>query len=212
MLLIGIVAGILLAKPLLPGAQRARRLEKELEEAKAEQARYRQQVTEHFEKTGELFQEMAQGYRTVYDHLARGAHELCREGTQTPQLDLPDKRLLSGSANPNSEGPPSQNSEAMERADLAPAPDNQERAPSGAQGQQGEAKEIGDTSPPRTDAAAAEQERKPAREPPTPRTAPTPSDEPDEAATREEAAEQRTAEAPETASTQDTKEQRPAVH
>lgn len=97
-LLLGIGAGLLLAKRLLPGTQRVRELEKELETARAAHRAYRQQVTAHFEKTGELFQEMAKGYRTVYDHLAHGAHDLCGEGMQTPRLDLPDTQLLSQAA------------------------------------------------------------------------------------------------------------------
>lgn len=95
MLLLGIGVGLLLARRMLPGAQRARELEKELETRRAEHQAYRQQVTQHFEKTGDLFQEMAKGYRTVYDHLAHGAHDLCGEGMQTPRLDLPEKQLLS---------------------------------------------------------------------------------------------------------------------
>jgi uncharacterized membrane-anchored protein YhcB (DUF1043 family) len=104
MLLLGIGAGLLLARRLLPGAQRARELEKELESTRAEHKAYRQQVTAHFEKTGDLFQEMAKGYRTVYDHLAHGAHDLCGEGMQTPRLDLPDTQLLTQAAgNPKPE-------------------------------------------------------------------------------------------------------------
>ena len=42
---------------------------------------YRDQVTHHFMRTSELVQEMTQSYRSVYEHLASGAQQLCGEAT-----------------------------------------------------------------------------------------------------------------------------------
>ncbi len=40
---------------------------------------YRQQVTDHFEKTAMLVGQMTEQYRAVYDHLADGASSLCND-------------------------------------------------------------------------------------------------------------------------------------
>lgn len=41
---------------------------------------YRGRVTEHFTGTSELLRDLTEQYRTVYDHLAGGANELCPQG------------------------------------------------------------------------------------------------------------------------------------
>jgi uncharacterized membrane-anchored protein YhcB (DUF1043 family) len=46
---------------------------------------YRGRVTSHFTETSEKLHDLTLHYRTVYDHLAKGASDLCPEGFQ--QLD-----------------------------------------------------------------------------------------------------------------------------
>jgi len=46
---------------------------------------YRGQVTSHFTETSEKLHDLTLHYRTVYDHLAKGASELCPDGFE--QLD-----------------------------------------------------------------------------------------------------------------------------
>ncbi len=60
-------------------ARRCRELEGELAETRASQARYRNEVATHFDKTSDLLRTMTLHYRSVYEHLADGARTLCPE-------------------------------------------------------------------------------------------------------------------------------------
>ena len=68
-------------------ARRLRALERALAEERAahDQARgeydgYRTRVTDHFSETSERLHDLTLQYRAVYEHLAKGATELCPEG------------------------------------------------------------------------------------------------------------------------------------
>jgi uncharacterized membrane-anchored protein YhcB (DUF1043 family) len=68
-------------------ARRARSLQLALTEERAahEQARseydaYRKRVADHFTETSERLHDLTLQYRSVYEHLAQGATELCPEG------------------------------------------------------------------------------------------------------------------------------------
>lgn len=87
---IGVMLGYVLALHL----QRKSSGGKLASELKAELDGYRDQVTEHFSKTSELFQTLTEQYRTLYDHLAGGAQELCSPEPDTPGLEIPDRALL----------------------------------------------------------------------------------------------------------------------
>ena len=68
-------------------ARRARALQVALAEeraahdkARAEYEAYRKQVADHFSETSERLHDLTLQYRSVYEHLAKGASELCPEG------------------------------------------------------------------------------------------------------------------------------------
>lgn len=68
-------------------ARKARALEAQLgaeraahEETRREAAGYRKQVADHFVETSERLHDLTLQYRAVYEHLAKGASELCPEG------------------------------------------------------------------------------------------------------------------------------------
>ena len=68
-------------------ARRVRALERALAEERAahDKARgayesYRKQVVDHFSETSERLHDLTLQYRSVYEHLAKGASELCPEG------------------------------------------------------------------------------------------------------------------------------------
>ena len=46
-------------------------------ELKTELGEYKENVTEHFQTTAKLLHEMTEQYRSVYEHMASGAQELC---------------------------------------------------------------------------------------------------------------------------------------
>lgn len=68
------------------GAARVRELESRLEVAAQERERvegelrgYRERVAEHFSETSQRLHDLTVQYRSVYEHLAKGASELCPE-------------------------------------------------------------------------------------------------------------------------------------
>jgi uncharacterized membrane-anchored protein YhcB (DUF1043 family) len=68
------------------GTRRVRELESRLEVAAQERERvegelrgYRERVADHFSETSERLHELTVQYRAVYEHLAKGASELCPE-------------------------------------------------------------------------------------------------------------------------------------
>ncbi len=69
------------------GARRARALQLALAEeraahdrARSEYEGYRKRVADHFTETSEQLHDLTLQYRSVYEHLAKGATELCPEG------------------------------------------------------------------------------------------------------------------------------------
>ena len=48
---------------------------------------YKSHVTDHFQTTANLLNEMTEQYRAVYEHMARGASELCEAESATAQIE-----------------------------------------------------------------------------------------------------------------------------
>ena len=76
---LGLLAGALLARLVLPSRRKLRQLVMELDAARSEHQVYRSEVSHHFEKTSELVAALTASYKAVYDHLADGAQNLCSE-------------------------------------------------------------------------------------------------------------------------------------
>ena len=76
---LGLLAGALLTRLVLPSRRKLRQLVTALDQARTEHQTYRAEVSEHFEKTSELVASMTASYKAVYDHLATGARTLCSE-------------------------------------------------------------------------------------------------------------------------------------
>lgn len=74
--LIGAVAGVFYAKQQLPD-RRVKELEDLLHDLQGRHERYQRDVSEHFEQTASLVNELTQRYRDVHDHLVQGAQSLC---------------------------------------------------------------------------------------------------------------------------------------
>lgn len=73
----GAVAGYFLAGRVNAGPTRIAELEQQLQDMQRSNARYRDEVSEHFSTTADLVQQMTDSYRDVYQHLASGAQDLC---------------------------------------------------------------------------------------------------------------------------------------
>ncbi len=84
---LGLGIGFLITWQMLPSSERTRELEKELDAARAELTTYRDKVTQHFQTSATLFDDMHERYRAVYQHLASSAQELCTERPESLQMD-----------------------------------------------------------------------------------------------------------------------------
>ncbi|GGB83482.1 hypothetical protein GCM10011352_06660 [Marinobacterium zhoushanense] len=71
---IGLVIGYLLGRS---NSSRQQEMASELDAARAELNKYKDEVTEHFETTAELVNGLTEQYRRVHQHLATGAQTLC---------------------------------------------------------------------------------------------------------------------------------------
>ena len=74
-LAIGGLIGFLLGRSGSDAGER-QTLQRQLDETRDELGSYKQEVSEHFEKTAELVNQMTQSYREVHRHLAQGAQTL----------------------------------------------------------------------------------------------------------------------------------------
>jgi len=95
--LIGTGLGSIFTYLLVSNGSRSRHLQLELDQLKEHFQDYRDQVTHHFMRTSELVQEMTHSYRSVYEHLASGAQQLCGDA-HNPALNQHRDRHLSGNA------------------------------------------------------------------------------------------------------------------
>lgn len=89
----GVVIGIAVGR-LSSDRQRIGKVEAERDAATQALADYRQQVTDHFQHTGELFDRITADYRSLYEHLASGATELCDVPRHDVLQSEPERRRL----------------------------------------------------------------------------------------------------------------------
>jgi len=76
-LVAGIIIGVVFASRLNTSPARVLELENQIRDLKDTHNNYRDNVSDHFSMTAELFQHMTESYKEVYQHLASGAQELC---------------------------------------------------------------------------------------------------------------------------------------
>lgn len=77
--LLGLLLGYILLRVAGKDANKARELNKALEEAEAKNAEYQQNVAEHFSQTAVMLNDLTEKYKDVHHHLAHGAEQLCRD-------------------------------------------------------------------------------------------------------------------------------------
>ncbi len=85
MLAVGIIFGYFIGRgrEVSPSAQ-IRELEDKLTQQQQDMDQYKSEVTDHFGKTAELFNQLTNDYRAVYEHLANSSEQLC--GDQVEKL------------------------------------------------------------------------------------------------------------------------------
>lgn len=85
LLMAGLLIGFFIGRSSSAGVKRSIQLDQELRETRDELNRYQDRVVEHFKTTADLVNRMTEDYRAVYEHLAKGAHQLA--GNQVPRLE-----------------------------------------------------------------------------------------------------------------------------
>ena len=101
-LAVGIVIGIAFTRRLGSDAIRLQHLEEKLESMSESHMEYRNNVSEHFNTTSELINQMTDSYKKVYGHLAIGAQDLCSDQVAEKLLPLqPDAMFESETVNSN---------------------------------------------------------------------------------------------------------------
>ncbi len=87
----GLGAGVLISQRVAPSGQKRREAERLLDHALQEKKAYEDEVVEHFTDTAKLLNQLTESYRSVHNHLARGANDLCR-GSGPIALDHMDRK------------------------------------------------------------------------------------------------------------------------
>ena len=91
-----LLGGVLLGRYTAPGVERARAIERERDEARAELRRYRDDVRSHFEKTAQLFNAVSSDYRALHEHLARDSERLGEPSVSRLLDNQPEAGTLEG--------------------------------------------------------------------------------------------------------------------
>ena len=76
-LAVGIVIGTAFTRQLGSQAARVKELEEKIERMIESHEEYRENVSQHFDVTSVLINQMTGKYKEVYEHLASGAQDLC---------------------------------------------------------------------------------------------------------------------------------------
>ncbi len=77
LVVVAFAAGIFAGKIVAPNAARIKALEEQLSEQKQEHQTYKDSVAEHFSTSANLFGDITEKYRNLYDHMSSGAYGLC---------------------------------------------------------------------------------------------------------------------------------------
>lgn len=102
---IAIAIGVLIGVGLMLLIQRSQTGGKTLENIRQEHDDYQQTVEQHFERSAVLFKKLTDDYREFYEHMASGAHNLCREEPMIQSLDLSRPGYLADTSSDVPPGP-----------------------------------------------------------------------------------------------------------
>lgn len=91
---VGIIAGVAIGRFWPLDSLRMRTIEGERDSARAELENYRQEVSTHFQRTGQLFDRITSDYRSLYEHLSSGAEQLCTPSQADVLQAEPEQRKL----------------------------------------------------------------------------------------------------------------------
>jgi uncharacterized membrane-anchored protein YhcB (DUF1043 family) len=105
-LVVGVVAGFFAAPRLSNSSpSKIEELEAKIQELERHHADYKDHVSEHFSATADLVHNMTESYRDVYQHLSRGAQDLCNEEVAIKLLPPADQTMFRGAEGDTVEPP-----------------------------------------------------------------------------------------------------------
>lgn len=118
---LGIVLGLLLAR--LFGGEGGE--SKAVGELRAEFDEYREGVSQHFDTTSELFKDMTEKYRDVYNHMAGGAQAFGGTSDSPPRLEIVSdvEKLESANEAPAADSEPQDSAPTDVDSEAAPQPE-----------------------------------------------------------------------------------------
>lgn len=93
---VGGVVGAVISRAFIPPEQQ-KQLEQNLQATQEELNRYQQEVAEHFAETSQLINNLTHSYRSVHEHLAKGAlsltsAEISQQMLKAGNSDAPDEK------------------------------------------------------------------------------------------------------------------------
>ena len=89
---LGGLLGAIISRTLIPPAHQ-KDLEHKLQESRQELEKYQQDVAHHFAETSQLVSQLTESYKSVHDHLAKGAIQLTNPEISRQILDAGDTTL-----------------------------------------------------------------------------------------------------------------------
>jgi uncharacterized membrane-anchored protein YhcB (DUF1043 family) len=90
--IIGMVVGFVINQRKGTSGKAQRQLESHLSELQQQQQSYQTEVTEHFQETAKLLDQLTNSYRDVHNHLAEGAHLLAGETVSESLQMIPEDK------------------------------------------------------------------------------------------------------------------------
>jgi uncharacterized membrane-anchored protein YhcB (DUF1043 family) len=100
-LTVGIVLGILFTRLLSADSRKQRDLERSVDRLLQQQKDYQHQVVEHFTDTAALLNNLAESYRDVHNHLAKGATALCDDESGSILRPIPETPIAQITGEPD---------------------------------------------------------------------------------------------------------------
>jgi uncharacterized membrane-anchored protein YhcB (DUF1043 family) len=100
-LIVGIVLGVLFTRLLSADSRKQRDLERSVDRLLQQQKDYQHQVVEHFTDTAALLNNLAESYRDVHNHLAKGATALCDDESGSILRPIPETPIAQITGEPD---------------------------------------------------------------------------------------------------------------
>lgn len=132
---IGGVFGFVYGRSKADDYTKARQLEQSLNDTKQEFEHYREDVSSHFSKTADLFNQMTADYKAVFEHLATGSEALCGDRVAKLTAEVPTASLTEAAPSPAETAKPSATTEkaAVAETQTTPAASEEETPPAAAE-------------------------------------------------------------------------------